>query len=44
MTIGAEGKEVLSALRIKGFVPAENSDWDDVRGLGLDLLRNLQDE
>lgn len=40
----AEGKEVLSALRIKGFVPAENSDWDDVRGLGLDLLRNLQDE
>lgn len=28
--------EVLNGLKIKGFVGAENSDWDDVRALNID--------
>lgn len=39
-----EGQKVLLSLNIKGFVAAKNSDWDDVRGLGLNLLKNMQDE
>lgn len=33
-----EGRTALSSLRLKGFEAAKNSDWDDVRGLGLDIL------
>lgn len=39
-----EGQKLLLSLNIKGFEPAIDSDWDDVRALGLNLLRNLQDE
>lgn len=30
--------EQLSALNIKGFVPAQDQDWDDVRRLNINLL------
>ena len=35
------GKAQLAALGFKGLVPARDSDWDDVRGLGIDLLERL---
>lgn len=40
---GKKGKQLLLPLNIKGFVTAENEEWNDVRDLGLDLLKNLQD-
>ncbi|HEC18516.1 MAG TPA: phosphate/phosphite/phosphonate ABC transporter substrate-binding protein [Gammaproteobacteria bacterium] len=35
------GKKLLAAIRIKGFEQGEDSDWDDVRALGIDLLDEL---
>jgi phosphonate transport system substrate-binding protein len=32
------GKKLLNPLKIKGFVAAQNQDWDDVRSLNIDLL------
>jgi phosphonate transport system substrate-binding protein len=36
-----EGRELLAALSMQGFEQAEDSDWDDVRSLGIDLLGHL---
>lgn len=36
-----QGKALLTALGFKGFVTAQDRDWDDVRGLGIDLLERL---
>ncbi|MGH1484818.1 MAG: phosphate/phosphite/phosphonate ABC transporter substrate-binding protein [Cellvibrionaceae bacterium] len=37
-----KGKELLKSLKIKkGLIKAKDSDWDDVRGLGLELLDKL---
>lgn len=36
-----QGKAQLAALGFKGLVAARDSDWDDVRGLGIDLLGRL---
>jgi phosphonate transport system substrate-binding protein len=36
-----EGRELLAALNMQGFEQAEDSDWDDVRALGIDLLGHL---
>ncbi len=33
------GQALLNPLKIKGFVKAENSDWDDVRALNIDLIK-----
>ena len=33
-----EGLDMLGKMKVKGFVKAKNSDWDDVRGLNLDAL------
>ncbi|MDH5327120.1 MAG: phosphate/phosphite/phosphonate ABC transporter substrate-binding protein [Gammaproteobacteria bacterium] len=30
-----EGKQLLASLKLKGLIPAKNSDWDDVRKLKL---------
>ena len=35
----AAGRELLSAIKIKGFTAADNDDWDDVRALGIDHLK-----
>jgi phosphonate transport system substrate-binding protein len=35
------GRALLAPLSIGGFESATDSDWDDVRSLGIDLLRNL---
>ena len=35
------GKALLKSINFKGFQAASNEDWDDVRGLGLDLLDEL---
>ena len=32
------GETLVSAIKIKGFVAAENDDWDDVRALNIDNL------
>ena len=32
------GRELVQAIKIKGFVAATNRDWDDVRALGIDNL------
>ena len=37
----AEGKELLKAINFKGFEAANYSDWDDVRALRIDLLKDL---
>ncbi len=34
-----EGKELLKQIDFNGLVNAEDSEWDDVRSLGLDVLR-----
>lgn len=34
-----EGQALLEPLKIQAFMPAENSDWDDVRDLNLDLIK-----
>ena len=37
-----EGKKLLQSLKVKnGLQKASDSDWDDVRGLGIDLLDQL---
>jgi phosphonate transport system substrate-binding protein len=37
-----KGKALLQSLKIKkGLIKAQDSDWDDVRGLGLELLDRL---
>ncbi len=33
------GKEILKRLNFKGLVNAQDSDWDDVRALGIDILK-----
>lgn len=38
------GQAALNSLKIRGFEYAKNSDWDDVRGLGLDILKKLQEQ
>ena len=38
----AEGKPLLESIKIKGFETAADSDWDDVRGLNIYLLKDLQ--
>ena len=32
----AAGRDLVQAIKIKGFTAATNSDWDDVRALGID--------
>jgi len=34
-----EGKALLASIKIKGLESAENTDWDDVRGLGINLIK-----
>ena len=34
-----EGRAMLDKLKIKGWVKAQNSDWDDVRSLNIDLIK-----
>ncbi len=34
-----QGQALLDPLKIKGFVGAKNSDWDDVRALNIDLIK-----
>ena len=36
-----EGRVLLKSLSTKGFESATDSDWDDVRALGIDLLGDL---
>jgi phosphonate transport system substrate-binding protein len=36
-----EGRALLAPLSMEGFEAAQDSDWDDVRALGLDLLNDL---
>jgi phosphonate transport system substrate-binding protein len=36
-----EGRALLAPLSMEGFEVADDSDWDDVRALGLDLLNDL---
>jgi len=36
-----EGRGLLAPLSIQGFEAADDSDWDDVRALGIDLLDDL---
>lgn len=33
------GKKMLKRMKVKGFVPAKNADWDDVRALKLNELK-----
>jgi phosphonate transport system substrate-binding protein len=37
----AEGQTLLGSLSVRGFEAATDSDWDDVRALGIDLLSDL---
>ncbi|MCP3870948.1 MAG: phosphate/phosphite/phosphonate ABC transporter substrate-binding protein [Gammaproteobacteria bacterium] len=37
-----EGKALLDSIKIKGFEVATDSDWDDVRSLNIDMLKDLQ--
>ncbi len=42
MHSSTKGKSLLESLKIKhALIAAKNSDWDDIRGLGLDLLDQL---
>ncbi len=41
MANSAEGKALLEPLKIKRWQASENSDWDDVRSLGITLLDSL---
>ncbi len=36
-----KGRELLDRLVFKGLVPAEDHEWDEVRGLGIELLQDL---
>ena len=42
MNENERGLLLLKNLRLKGFEVAQHEDWDDVRALGLGLLRQLQ--
>ncbi|MBU2978273.1 phosphate/phosphite/phosphonate ABC transporter substrate-binding protein [Alteromonas sp. C1M14] len=35
------GKEILTGLKMKGFVLAKNEDWNDVRALNINLLSSV---
>lgn len=35
-----EGRELLQSIKIKGITTAEDKDWDDVRSLKINLLKN----
>jgi phosphonate transport system substrate-binding protein len=37
----ADGRKLLGNLNFQPIGPARDQDWDDVRGLGIDLLQNL---
>jgi phosphonate transport system substrate-binding protein len=39
-----EGVELLAAINFKGLQAAVDSDWDDVRALGITMLTNLKKE
>ena len=41
MGTDAEGRELLKNLNFKPLGPARDQDWDDVRELGIELLKNL---
>ena len=41
MGTDAEGRELLKNLNFRPIGPARDQDWDDVRELGIDLLKNL---
>ncbi len=41
MTGDPTGRELLSQIKFKGIEAAEDKDWDDVRGLGIELLERL---
>ena len=41
MGADAEGRKLLENLNFKPIGPARDQDWDDVRELGIDLLKNL---
>ena len=43
MVNSVEGKAVLNTLKIGSIENAQNSDWNDVRGLNINLLLNRQD-
>ena len=35
-----KGKKLLKSIKLKGIMVAHDKDWDDVRGLNIDLLNN----
>lgn len=37
-----EGKALLASIKIKGLEVAHNTDWDDVRGLNIELLNKVR--
>ena len=37
-----EGKALLASIKIKGLEAGHNTDWDDVRGLNIDLLNQAR--
>ena len=41
MSTDAEGRKLLENLNFKPIGLAHDQDWDDVRALGIDLLKNL---
>jgi len=41
MNKDAEGQALLKSINFKGMEKAQNSDWDDVRGLNIKLLDHL---
>ena len=41
MGTDSEGRELLKNLNLRPIGPARDQDWDDVRELGIDLLKNL---
>ena len=41
MSDDPEGQKLLSSINFIGIQSAENSDWNDVRGLGIELLADL---
>ncbi len=41
MSQDPKGRELLNRLVFKGLVPADDHEWDEVRGLGIELLQDL---
>ena len=41
MGTDVEGRKLLENLSFKPIGPARDQDWNDVRELGIDLLKNL---